>query len=351
MDMKAPADDLGGYLEVLRGFSFVRAATLRAAPDGLPVDATLVVRTPTETFRLPARRTRSLLGRDVAEHLAGLAQRIPGLVVLTPAVGRFLGDFLAKHGVNFVDLAGNCSLRLGGSYQARIQGRARTSSRTTEKALRAPAYRVLFALLARSELLDAPARTLAEAAGDVSPQTAIDLRKRLVARGDVLASGNGHQWAPAGLRRATEFWLAGFSATLFPGLSLGRFHTQEKDLRLLGESLGKRLGDARSWRWGGGAAAQRLTGYYRGPRTVIYFASAPPTPARKLGLVPSADGDVWLARSPGPAAFTGSDERCVHPLLVYADLLAEADDRAREAAAELRNRFLPELESGAERHP
>jgi hypothetical protein len=55
--MKAPADDLGAYLEVLRGFSFVRAASLRAAPDGSPVDATLVIRTPLETFRLPARRS------------------------------------------------------------------------------------------------------------------------------------------------------------------------------------------------------------------------------------------------------------------------------------------------------
>ena len=137
MDMKAPADDLGAYLEVLRGLSFVRAATLRAAPDGSPADATLVIRTPTETIRLPARQTRSLLGRDVAEHLAGLAQRLPGLLLLTPAVGRHLGDFLAEHGVNFVDLAGNCSLRLGDRYQARIQGRPRSSARTTEKAWRA----------------------------------------------------------------------------------------------------------------------------------------------------------------------------------------------------------------------
>jgi hypothetical protein len=115
------------------------------------------------------------------------------------------------------------------------------------------------------------------------------------------------------------------------------------------ESIGKRLGDVRSWRWGGGAGAHRLTSYYRGPRTVIYFASVPPAPARKLGRAPSADGDVWLARSPGPAAFTGTDDRCVHPLLVYADLLAEADDRARDAAAELRTRFLPALEGNEER--
>lgn len=210
MDMKPSAEDLGGYLEILRSLPFVRAANLRAAPEGLPVDASLVVRTPTETFRRPARRTRSLLGRDVAEHLSSLARRIPGLIVLTPAVGRFLGDFFAERDVNFVDLAGNCNLRLGDRYQARIQGRVRATAPLTEKALRAPSYRVLFALLVRPELLDAPARTVAEAAGKVSPQTAVDLRKRLVARGDILLAKRGHGWSPGGLRRATEMWLAGF---------------------------------------------------------------------------------------------------------------------------------------------
>lgn len=138
---------------------------------------------------------------------------------------------------------------------------------------------------------------------------------------------------------------------MFPSLSLGRFRAEGKDPRLVEESLGERLGDGPSWRWVGGAAAHRLTGYCRGPRTVLYFASVPPPPVRKLGLLPSADGDVWLARAPGPAAFTGSDERCVHPLLVYADLLAEADDRAREAAAELRRRFLADLDGGEEHRP
>ncbi|MBI5490298.1 MAG: hypothetical protein HY905_23380 [Deltaproteobacteria bacterium] len=101
----------------------------------------------------------------------------------------------------------------------------------------------------------------------------------------------------------------------------------------------------------GGAAAHRLTGYYRGDQTLLYFADPPPSPAKQLRLVPDAEGDVWLARSPGPLAFSGPNRATVHPLLVYADLIGEGHERARDAAAEVRRRFLPDLERDAGGEP
>ena len=50
-----------------------------------------------------------------------------------------------------------------------------------------------------------------------------------------------------------------------------------------------------------------------------------------------------MVRSPGALAFRSPHPETVHPLLVYADLLAEGHDRAREAAAELSARFLTPL--------
>jgi hypothetical protein len=60
----------------------------------------------------------------------------------------------------------------------------------------------------------------------------------------------------------------------------------------------------------------------------------------RLRLVRDASGPVSLLHIPGRAAFDSPDSRCVHPLLAYADLLAEGHDRAREAAGELHARFL-----------
>ena len=51
---------------------------------------------------------------------------------------------------------------------------------------------------------------------------------------------------------------------------------------------------------------------------------------------------MTLVQAPGPRAFEGPNAEVVHPLLVYADLLAEGHDRAREAAAEIYETYLAE---------
>ena len=351
MDMKTVAADLEPYLEQLLRLPFVRGARVAELEPRRPerhLDAVVAIQTPAGEKLLPVEHKRSFLVRGIAEHLVSLAGSIPGLIVLTPGVGRAIGDLFSQSGVNFIDLAGNCSLRIGEQYYARLQGNRRPPVHPAERGMRAPAHRVLFALLVQPELVGAPDRELAAAAGRASPQTANYLRKRLVISGHVLASRSSHQWAPEGRRQATELWLAGFATTLFPNLSIGRFRASVHDVGQVEAMLESGLKDGASWRWGGGAAAHRLTGYYRGDQTLLYFADPPPSPARQLRLVPDAGGDVRLARSPGPLAFSGPNRATVHPLLVYADLIGEGHERARDAAAEVRRRFLPDLERDVE---
>jgi hypothetical protein len=47
-----------------------------------------------------------------------------------------------------------------------------------------------------------------------------------------------------------------------------------------------------------------------------------------------------VLRTPGEVALDGKTDDTVHPLLVYAEMLVEGSERAREAAAALRERFL-----------
>lgn len=107
--------------------------------------------------------------------------------------------------------------------------------------------------------------------------------------------------------------------------------------------LAAALGGVVDWRWGGGAAAQRLTRYFRGERTVVYLAEKRSDLGKRLGLVRDAVGPIFIAASPGPLAFTGPEPERVHPLIAYADLLAENEERAREAARELYQRYLSKL--------
>lgn len=339
---------LDPWLDRLRELPFVRAAKLVApARTGRPqADAVVALKTPTGTFRCPCELRTSHLSREVAERLVQRGHEVPGLLLLAPQVGRNLGDLFTRANLNFVDLAGNCHVRLGDRYLARIQGQPAVRAAPVDKGMRAASYAALLALLIEPDLVNATTRALAAQAGGISPQTAADLRARLVDQGLVLRVRRRHRWAPAGLRHALDLWLAGWSATLFPRLLVGRFRARERDVAALEPRLADALADGTPWRWGGGAAVARLTGHYRGDRTVVYLEDPPADLASRLRLVPDAVGPVLLVRTPGPLAFRSPDPATVHPLLVYADLLAEAHERAREAAGEVHARFLaPSLEA------
>lgn len=341
--MASRAAQVQHFLEHLARLPFVRRVELTALVQGVDrdVDGRIRLTTPTGVVELPIDIKRTHLTRPVADHLVRHAAAHPNLVLMAPAVGRELGALFAEHRVNYVDLAGNCFVRLGDQYVAQLQGQQAETRPPAGKALRAPAYRVLFALLADRELVRATARTLAEAAGGVSPQTASDVRARLLASGALVETRSGLQWVPGQRKQVFDMFLLGFPM-LSAGLTLGRFRAKQRTPDALEAELAPHLAALGAWRWGGGAGAQRLTGYYRGDRTVVYLRDPNLAALSNLPLVPDPTGEVVLLRAPGPLAFEGPNPEVVHPLLVYADLLTEGHDRAREAATEIYDTYLAE---------
>src|SRR5262245_1723517 len=93
------------------------------------------------------------------------------------------------------------------------------------------------------------------------------------------------------------------------------------------------------WRWGGGAAAQRLTRYYRGEKTVVHVAEAPLDLPKLLRAAPDRNGPLTILRVPGPVALKGATAHTVHPLLVYSELLADGSERAIDASERIAERF------------
>lgn len=334
------------YVSHLTGLPFVRAVRVQLSAAGAQDaggDAVLELSTPNGSHVLHVEEKRTHVTRDVVEHLIALGRRRPDLILFLPHVGRQLGATLADAKVQFMDLAGNCFVQLGDEYIARVQGNPPVEASVRDRALRAPSYRVLFALLAKPDLLNEPARELAAASGGVSPQTVLDVRERFVATRAFLRVGPRQlQWAPLGRRQLLDLWGAGARATLYPHLLLGRYRARERDLGRFEELVVERLQGIR-WAWGGAAAAHKLTGFYRGTETVLYLEDddiQPPYP-RRLELVPDAQGMITVMRTPGPLALEGP-EGTAHPLLVYTDLLHESESRAQEAATVFAEKYLKE---------
>jgi hypothetical protein len=329
------------YLPLLRKLPFVRrvSAVLGGAREA---DACLRIRTPTGEHELLVEQKTSFLDRASAEHLVeSMAQREPGWVLMAPAISTELGQRLAERRVNFLDLRGNCFIALGEQYLASVEGRQPVAIPARDKSIRAPGYQTLFALLGRPDLIGQPLRAIAEAAG-VSRQAAVDALARLVSDGALLSTKRGYVWAPKGWNDTVDRWLVGYRDAIRPRLLVGRYRAPERDPELLEQRIRAPLDAIGAWRWGGSAAGFRLTQHHRGPVTVVHLhtRTVPDDLPRRLKALPDHDGSLVVLRTPGEVALDGKTDDTVHPLLVYAEMLVEGSERAREAAAALRERFL-----------
>lgn len=93
---------------------------------------------------------------------------------------------------------------------------------------------------------------------------------------------------------------------------------------------------------GGGAAAIRLTRFYRGAETVLHVPHWRADFPRQLKALKAHDGPLVVLRPLEQLALEGVVPRTAHPLMVYTELLATGDPRAREAAADIQRKYLAE---------
>jgi len=331
---------LDAYLEHLRALPFVRAVSVNKEQVQVGehrVDARIAIRTPTGVEKVYVEIKGSNMSREMAAQVASLAQSIHPLLVAAPVIGSGVGDFLVQNNTSFVDLRGNCHIDLGGRYIARIQGQAGERP-VTARALRTPSYQVLFTVLAEPTLISTSVRALAAAAG-VSRQPAVTLRQRLVELGLVVRGAKGYMWTQQGRRKALDLWLAGYATSVRQGLFVGAYRTQDADPGAREDRIAPILDKCCPWRWGGGSASDRMTGYFHGEKTVVHVVDSPADLPRSLRAVPASDGPLIVLRSPGPKGIDGITPDTAHPLLVYTELLTDGGERAREAAEELAERF------------
>jgi hypothetical protein len=120
---------------------------------------------------------------------------------------------------------------------------------------------------------------------------------------------------------------------------VGRYRAAGKDPRAFEKHAEVKL-EGLNWGWGGATAGFRLTRHYRSATTTVHVAFPPPALQRQLSLLSAKDGPVVVLDVPGPLGLESPYPHIAHPLLVYTELFVEGDERALEAAGEIRTRFL-----------
>jgi hypothetical protein len=312
------------YLDHLQSINGILSYQLDMPPEGIVL---ITFQTQSGPQRLSVHQYRSHLTNDVADHL--IAQRSTPMLVLAPSIGAPLGAKLANASINYLDRSGNCHLAFGALY-VHVEGRTPSALPTTNKGLRAAGYQVLFSYLAQPDLLNATVRTVAAAAG-VSRQPVSDMRRRLLDDEYVVETGDICRWIPQRQQDALSLWLHGYETSVRPFLTWGTYRTNDPSPQALEDRLVSALGIS-ELRWGGSAAGFKLTGHYRGERTVVHIHTPPGDLRQRLNALSDPHGNLVLMDAFGEINW---QPETVHPLLVYSEMLRENNERASEAAREV----------------
>jgi len=279
---------------------------------------------------------RTLTPATMGQALARVARLGGKGVLVTRHVTPPMAERLRELDVAFIDTAGNAYLKLP-NVLIYVTGRkpaAQTPRETRVRALRPTGLKVIFALLCRPDLVDAPYRDIAAEAGVALGAVTwvfYDLRRlgyirETKARGRVYENRIG----------LLDKWVGAYAAELRPKLKPRRYRTPNPD-------WWKKENLAALHVWlGGEPAAAILTKHLRPEVATIYGDTHFATLARAIHAVKDEHGNLEVLQKFWNFEAPPTDKKypIVPPLLAYADLVATADARNLETAQIIRERFL-----------
>jgi len=237
-----------------------------------------------------------------------------------------MADRLKQAGIEFIDTAGNAYIN-NPTFYIFVKGNKPPGipkRQIPERAFKTAGLKIIFAFLCNPGLENKTYRDIAAATG-VALGTVNRIMMDLKEMGFLLDLGRrGYKLAQK--EKLLQRWVTAYAEQLRPKLILGCYRGQVDWWTQI---------NLKQWnvQWGGEVAAARWTQYLKPEMITIY---APPDNLNQIllenRLKKDADGDVEiLAKFWKPTEITRKDE-FVHPILVYADLLAAGNERDTETA-------------------
>ena len=228
--------------------------------------------------------------------------------------------------MNFVDAAGNAHINQDGLY-VWVKGEKDTlglkAERERRRAFKPTGLKLLFAILCQPDLAETNYRKLAETTG-VALGTVHRVMQDLIEDRYVLKLGRFERRL-AEPRELLDAWVPAYIRDLRPRLLLERFEAEQ--IRWWTRTDPRRYGAL----WGGEPAAAQLTRYLKPGGLTIYADKIPAALVVEKHLKKAEEGRVEFRKKFWPFD-ADKTTQTVPPILVYADLLALADPRARETA-------------------
>lgn len=289
---------------------------------------------------LRQRLTPAALG-PVLHQLAGVNGPV---MVMADHVTAPMAQRLREQGVAFVDAAGNAWLEQPGLmiWHTGHKPEAKAKAAQAVRVFQPAGLQTVFALLCDPERVNAPVREIAEAAG-VAHGTVGRILGDLRRMGHVVelgrragARGRARQRELRQRRRLLDLWVEAYAQVLRPRLDPRRY----RPLNAPEADWWKQAAFAELGAWLGGEGAAEVVTRYLKAQDITVYADDRAAFLKKHKLVADPHGAVIVLDRFWRFVFPWKFPALVPPVLIYADLLATGDDRCRETAGMVYDKYL-----------
>jgi hypothetical protein len=330
----------------LRNLPFVRGLKITSVQKGrdLEYDGKLEITTPHGRFQLVIEAKRSYLSRSTVSQLLAWLNHLrtdhtQRVILLARHIPRQAAEALIEAKVNFVDDAGNVHLELGDAYNWTAIGIPALEPVSERRPASPAQLQLLFQFVTHPESVNWPVRRLESVAG-ISKSKAAQARLQMITEGLLTRAGKQYQLGSTSL--LADRLILGYAQVLRPKLTLGTFRPWEKTAESFLARLRKEVPPGIRYSLSGGAAADLLQHFYRGPEVTLFLKPSTRATTQQLSLLPDREGPITILSAFGELVFWKEREHhmVAPPWLIYAELLNSKDPRAHEAAGEFRRKFL-----------
>jgi hypothetical protein len=327
----------------------LRKQKLEVQVEGRRIDAILQLEPGGQTFMAEVKKWAP------QANLGALINQIQQL----PETGLLVADYinpnmaakLREQGVQFIDTVGNAYLNqppiyvyVTGNRQNGLRAKGTAIKTGVNRAFEPTGLKVIYAILCEPTLVNAPYREIAEKAA-VALGTVGWVINGLKAANLLIDKGKERGRKITNYRKLLNRWIEAWPEKLKPKQRIGEFIAEDPYWWQTIE-----IGEFGAY-WGGEVAAAKYTDYLKPKVATIYLpenrCNQLLRDARlRLATVRSGDaaGTVLLYRPFWPAVFTDlytkENQGLVHPILVYADLIATGDPRNLEVAGRLYDEYI-----------
>jgi hypothetical protein len=333
-------------LEQLRGFGLTVERAIKPKA-GKGVDAWLRMGRGRERVLYAVAVRRRLTLAALGPVLHALAGAKGHAMVVADYVTPPMAQRLRAQGVAFVDAVGNAWIEQPGLVIWQTGNKPARTPKVEQgvRVFQPAGIQVVFALLCEPERVNAPVRGIAEAAG-VAHGTVGRILDDLRRMGHVVelgrregARGRARQRQLRQRRRLLDLWVEAYAQVLRPRLDPRRYrplNTLAVDWwkKATYRELGARLG--------GEGAAEIVTRYLK-PQDITIYADDRAAILKRHKLVADPQGPVIVVDRFWRFEYEWEFPEVVPPVLIYADLLATTDDRCRETAGMVYDKYLAKI--------